>query len=803
MKTLLLQNWKFSLNADENSWYPETCDSKWQDVVVPHDWAVTLPFSKNNSSGTGYVYGGTGWYRTVFTVPSGWKGKDAAIHFDGVYKNSQVWCNGSYLGKRPSGYSNFKYSIGHCLREGENIIAVKVTHEDIADSRWYTGSGIYRKVYINFYDSVYIDETSLFVTNDFSDNEAEMKISGKVMGCFNALNNLQIFANLICSENKTVSNTRELGLETGDWNKSDNKEIPFEMTLKVPDPKLWSVNQPNLYTLNLEIRSEDKTLSATPPLRTGFRSIKFDPDKGFFLNGKSMKIKGVCVHHDAGCLGAAVWQDVWQRRLEKLKEAGCNAIRMSHNPHMIELYDLCDEMGFLVIDEAFDEWEGCKNKWWQGHNVYPPKHQGYSYDFPHWHEEDLKAMVLRGRNHPCIIAWSIGNEIDYPNDPYVHPLFLEMTGNNDANKPAAERQYNKNKPNMERLTTIAANLVKIVKKHDTTRPVTVAAAFPELSSYIGFLDAVDIAGFNYKENLYKEDHQRFPKLPILGTENGHSISAWKAVTENNFISGQFLWTGVDFLGEAEGWPIRCSGAGILDTAGFEKTAWYRRRALWCETPVLHLASCVHQTEEREIIPEELFRCWDYSPGENIDVICYTNMNEAELFLNGKSMGIGKCNKDYSYILWTIPFEQGEIIVKANDICDNLKSAQKPVSLRLTEWKPKGNCKIKNAQGKYRIAQIKAELLDENNLLCTKADSSAGASAEAGAEAALHINLSGPAQFLGMENGKITDCTEYRSYCRSLYNGRIIIYLLIDTSSNEPCTLTGAIDGIKPAKITGF
>jgi beta-galactosidase/beta-glucuronidase len=274
-----------------------------------------------------------------------------------------------------------------------------------------------------------------------------------------------------------------------------------EIMMAVDEPELWSPNAPVLYTLKCEHESGD-----TEIIHFGIRTFAFDPDNGFFLNGVNMKLKGVCIHHDAGALGAAVHKNVWARRFAKLREAGVNAIRFSHNPPDPQVLDLCDAMGFLAIDEAFDEWEGCKNKWWQGHNVYPPKRFGYSDAFPMWHEADLTAMVKRDRNHPSIILWSIGNEIDYPNDPYAHPLFDSMTGNNDANKPEAERIYDPNRPNAERLVTVSGRLSAIVKRHDCTRPVTAALAFPELSNKTGFADTLEVVGYNYKEQLYEADH---------------------------------------------------------------------------------------------------------------------------------------------------------------------------------------------------------------------------------------------------------------------------------------------------------
>jgi len=799
MKTVYLQNWKFTLeNRSENPkhdpWAPGFDDNCWDEVIVPHDWAVTFPFSEKWSSGTGYLRGGTGWYRSVFRMPEHWDGKQAFLCFDGVYKDSHVWCNGYFLGKHPNGYTGFRYDISHCLRKGDNIIAVKVSHEDFSDSRWYTGSGIYRKVFIRFYESVYIDDYTITVRTAYHDDEADIAISGEIYGCKKPV---QLTAFLEDTE-ENVSYSSSISL--GDKKAQENV---FKISVKARNPKLWSPETPHLYKLSLELREEgaDKALFRTPTLRIGIRTIQFDPDKGFFLNGNSRKIKGVCVHHDAGCLGAAVWPDVWRRRLEKLKNMGCDAIRTSHNPHMDELYDLCDEMGFLVMDEAFDEWEGCKNKWTCGHNVYPPVHQGYAWDFPLWHRKDMEDMIIKNRNHPSIIMWSIGNEIDYPNDPYAHPLFTKMAGNNDANKPKQEMMYSPDKQNMERLAVIASELAGIIKKLDPTRPVLLAAAFPELSSQLGFFDSLDIVGYNYKEHLYEADHRRFPMLPILGSETKHSVSSWKTVRNNEYISAQFLWTGIDYLGEAKGWPVRGSESGLLDCAGNEKTAYFRRQAMWLEKPVMYMASRPKpavegiSTDDGEIQPRELFRCWDYLPGESVEVVCYTNLERAELFCNGKSCGVGARDADGVCIVWTIPFERGELSARGigADAVDTLESVLPPVQLSLREWKaarggPAACGPVTGADSKYRIAQIEAALLDEKHRLCVRGSP------------VVNVTLSGPVRFLGMENGDIADCTEYLSHRRHLHHGRVIIYVLVDITEKESCVLTASTPGLLPAVI---
>ncbi len=606
---LLADGWRFLRGDAEPAWQKNYDDTSWETVTLPHDWSVTAPFRKENSSGTGYLDGGIAWYRGRFSLPKKYQGKSVRLVFDGVYKNAKVFCNSYYLGRRPFGYAEFSFDITGFVHFGQqdNEISVRVSHPDIADSRWFTGSGIYRKVRLVIEEPVHPAEHSIvFSASDITEQQAVLTVSHEIENTTCADKQIEI---------RTQFNDRQTGaivLElTGSAAVPANGAARTLMKGTILDPKLWSPDAPHLYEMTSTYTAEGLSYVADQQT-VGIRKLYFDADKGFFLNDTPMKLKGVCIHHDAGSLGAAVPREVLQRRLEGLKEMGCNAIRTSHNPHAPELYELCDAMGFLVMDEAFDEWEGCKNKWSTGHNVYPPRHQGYYEDFPEWHDKDLRMMVRRDRNHPSVVMWSIGNEIDYPNDPYCHPRFTEMTGNNDANKPAAERQYNPDKPNMERIVTLAEELVRIVKEEDATRPVTVAAAFPELSTYLGFVDHVDVIGYNYKEQFYEADHKRFPDRPLLGTENGHRPEAWQIVEDLDYVCGQFLWTGIDYLGEAHGWPIHGSGAGFLTTAGLKKESFYKRQALWTgstKVPVVTDAPAV----QAEV---QLYKKGDFVSGES-------------------------------------------------------------------------------------------------------------------------------------------------------------------------------------------
>lgn len=778
------ENWKFHYGECEEAFYKGWDDSNFKDVTLPHDWSVEYPFERTNSSGTGYLNGGIGWYRLHFNLPEEYRNRHITLCFDGIYKNSQVWINSYNLGKHPYGYTPFYLDISEFANFGEteNVIAVKVTHTDLADSRWFTGSGITRKAYLRVEENVHPAADGIYVITDSAESgTVSFSIHHEIT------NDSKIFSDV--SVNYAIFDNSGALKWTSDSDIviAPGETLTVEKEGALASAVLWNIENPYLYTLRTTYTVAGENYIADEQ-KVGFRTALFDAEKGFFLNGKNVKFKGVCVHHDAGVLGAAVTREVWKRRLEKLKECGCNAIRCSHNPHMPELYDLCDEMGFLMMDEAFDEWECPKNKWSTGHNVYPPKHQGYAEDFPEWHERDLRLMVRRDRIHPSVVMWSIGNEIDYPNDPYCHPSFETMTGNNDANKPSAERVYDSNKPNAERMVVIAGELSRIVKLEDESRPVTMALAFPELSARLGIFDALDVAGYNYKEHLYERDHSDFPDTPILGSENGHGYNAWQYVARNDYMSGQFLWTGIDYLGEAHGWPIHGAGAGLINLAGFEKHRFMARKSYWCDEPVLEMATRIYEDPDSEWTP--CYQNWNYDDGQKILVKCFTNLSEIALCLNGLEIARQKGYNLEGVYGFEVPFEKGELTAVAYNENGNevkrtsLVTAGKAASFDVNVWEDSGE------KTSGYLYQIELKLKDAFDNPVTWDNHK------------VTVRVSGDGKLKGIENGDLADNTSYSCDFRMTFDGKALIYVQRtgNGSINAKIVVEGINDGLKELTI---
>lgn len=751
-KILFNDQWKFHLGDVTDGAAISFNDQKWKDVTLPHDWTVAGPFAKQWASATGYLPGGIGWYRKTFQLPTEDEKTKWTIYFDGVYKNAEVWINGHHLGKRPNGFISFYYDLSPYLKSGNNVLAVKVDHREFADSRWYTGSGIYRNVYLLKQNRLHIATWGVaFTTPQVTDQEAKGHVRVNLENDYASKAATEMDVTLLDESGKVVAQEKEEVMLSG------NKQQEIQTAFTLAKPQYWSVDRPYLYTLAIKVRVNSKTVDEYQE-KVGFRTFRFDADKGFFLNGRSMKLKGVCIHDDAGALGVATFENVWRRRLKTLKDGGVNAIRMSHNPHADFFYTLCDELGLLVMDEAFDEWEFGKNKWIAGWNVGTPGKDGYHKHFKDWATKDVKDMILRNRNKPSIILWSVGNEVDYPNDPYSHEV---LSGGN--NPQIYGKGHLPDHPPASRLGSLSKSLVEAAKSIDTTRPITAALAGVVMSNTTSYPTNVDVVGYNYQEYRYAEDHAKYPSRIIYGSENGMQYKAWLAVDTNEYISGQFLWTGIDYLGEAGKWPNRSNGAGLLDLAGFPKPEYYFRQSLWAEKPMVYIGtSRVPDGDDNGIWShKKADPVWSKDFGPQQRVTAFSNAEEVELFLNGISLG-KKSKKIVStgFIYWDIPFEEGDLEAKAYNqgvevAKDEIRTSKKAVKLTYQDLETDPSSPLK---------EILITAVDENNNPVFAANDT------------VEVQVDGQAEFRGMENSDHQNLTSYLSPTNCLFKGKALIYI---------------------------
>lgn len=766
-------DWTFYKGDIPEAAQPDFDDSQWRHLALPHDWSIEGPFSAEWASGTGFLPGGIGWYRKQFTVPEETQNHKVFIYFHGIYNNSEVWINGHYLGKRPNGYISFEYDLTPFVNfGGTNTLAVKVDHSAYADSRWYTGSGIYRDVELITTDKLHIKKWGVYAAaSQVSAAQADLNIETTVVNEYENSQEFQV-ENILSHNNKLVDKTvTSLTLPAG-------ADTTISQTMTVMNPNLWDVEHPNLYSLKTNVLSENRVVD-DQITRTGFRNIRFDPNEGFSLNGVNLKLKGVCMHHDAGCLGAAVPLDVWERRLDIMKEMGANAIRTSHNAFSSDYLDLCDEKGFLVIDEVFDEWEEPKRKWVEGWNNGEPSYDGYADVFEEWHEQDLTDQVLRDRNHPSIIMWSIGNEIDYPNDPYTHPIL-----NTEAN-PQTWATYDASLPPAERLGEVARELVGIVKKYDTTRPVTAGLASALMSNETGYADALDVVGYNYQEFRYPVDHATYPDRPSYGSENGMALDAWNAVADNDNIMGQFLWTGIEYMGEARRFPTRNSTSGTIDLAGNKKTEFYFRQSLWSDKPMLYIGTDRFREDSgrgglwshKRAEPQ-----WNWEAGQKVRVKAFTNCESVELFLNNVSQGVRTLADFTDHILtWDIEYEPGTLkaVAKNNDVekaTAELRTVGEPVKIVLES-------DISTLQANNRdVAHVQARIVDENGTTVYDADNR------------ITCAITGPARLLGIEDANARNTEDYKDDNQATYHGKALLYIQAAGNSGL-AQITVSADGL--------
>lgn len=793
--------WFFRLEDVEEGESVNLNDSRWQRIDLPHDWSVKGQLSPTLASATGYLPGGIGWYRKHLNIPQNKKGEKVYLYFEGVYNRSEVFINGVSLGKRPNGYISFMYDATPYIKFGEdNIIAVRVDHSKSVDSRWYTGSGIYRDAWVVYSNPVHISEWGVQVYPKKLKKGYELNIGVSLENETAKLSLLTVTNELYDSNQKLVAKSSEK------VSVKDNGSGKISTLLKVNSPKLWSLESPNLYTLKTTVISNGSIIDATNTI-TGFRDFTFNPDKGFALNGEGMKIKGVCLHHDGGVLGSAVPKEVWRRRLLNLKEIGVNAIRTSHNPQSPDLYNLCDELGLLVLNEAFDEWEFAKRKWIEGWNVGTPGFQGSNDFFDEWGERDLADMVKRDRNHISIFAWSIGNEVDYPNDPYSHPV-LDGGKNTGFTQPIFGG-YKKDAPDAMRLGEIAKRLVKVVKENDTSRPVTAGLAGVAMSNQTEYPFALDITGYNYTESLYDQNHKTYPERIIFGSENRHDFAAWKDVTSRDFIFGQFIWTGIDYLGESGSWPSRGFYSGLLDFGGFIKPRGYFRQSLWSKKPMAYIGTyptpgkgSINQAKDawsqldaknengayEEKTPSmDAWPIWNYHENQLIRVVCYTNAAKAKLLLNNTVIGE---TKDYDtttgIIYWDIPYHDGKLEVIGMDSNDNpisqytIQTSERPHSINIISPE-------ELTYTKGDIAQIVIQLEDENGIPVMISDDE------------ITCDTIGAGTLLGLEASNNEDMSDYTDNKQRVYHGRLIAYIKIE-NNHENIKVRFTAPWLKPDEI---
>jgi len=740
------KNWNFKLGD-----YPEAVNanynvSDWRTLQLPHDWSIEGAFDKDakTKQAQGFLPAGKGWYRKVFTIPASWKSKTVSIEFDGVFKNSEVFINGKSMGVRPNGYISFGYDLSPYLNYGQpNTIAVKVDNDSQPNSRWYTGSGIYRNVRLVTTEKLHVGKWGTFVTTpEVSTKNSKVHLEVTIDNDNDNAREFTLVTSILDAKNKEVANKisiEKIGAKTFETKVHD---------LDVLKSQLWNIENPYLYKVITKIY-EKSVLVDNYETPLGFRYFNFDSEKGFSLNGVPTKIYGVCLHHDNGALGAVENIHAVRRKLALMKEMGANAIRMSHNPHSLEMMQLCDEMGFIVQDEAFDVWKKKKVT------------NDYHKDWDAWHKQDLEDFIKRDRNHPSVMMWSIGNEIREQ---------FDSTG-----------------------IAITRELAKIVKTLDVTRPVTSALTENVIEkNFIYQSGALDLLGFNYKHEDYKDFPTKFKGQKILASESvsaletrGHydqsdvikawpvkhgapfdgnadwTVSAydqvksywgatheenWKTIKSQDFMAGTFIWTGFDYIGEPDPYPFpaRSSYFGIVDLAGLPKDVYYMYQSEWSNKNVLH------------ILPH-----WNWKKDQEINVWAYyNNADEVELFLNGKSLGKKSKQNDDLHVSWKVKFVPGTLkaISRKNGkvvLQKEIHTAGEASKLDLKADKTE----IKNDT--YDLVYVTVSMTDKDGNLVPDAMD------------LINFEVTGGGKLVGVDNGYQANLESFKANSCKLFNGKCV------------------------------
>ncbi|PYO14870.1 MAG: glycoside hydrolase family 2 [Gemmatimonadetes bacterium] len=769
--------WRFHLGDVPGAQEGTFDDSGWRTLNLPHDWSIEGEFSDTNPAGAGggALPGGVGWYRKTFSVAERDTGRLVFVEFDGVYRNSEVWINGHYLGKRPYGYSSFSYELTPHLRYGlaGNVIAVRVDNSRQPNSRWYSGSGIYRHVRLVTTDPLHVDHWGSYVTTpEVTAASARVTIRTTVRNASQADQPITLRTVLYDAAGK------EVAAATAEARVPRDSVTDIAQDLVIRSPALWSLERPYLYRAVSRVLCGGRTCDdySTP---FGVRTFAFDPDRGFILNGKQLKIRGVCLHHDLGALGAAVNTRALERQLQIMRDMGVNALRTSHNPPAPELLDLTDRMGFIVLDEAFDMWKKEKTKY------------DYHLDWDAWHVRDLSDMVQRDRNHPSVFIWSIGNEV------------MEQWTNDDTTA-----------------IPIARELAGIVRRLDPTRPITSANNNGSPANPMFHAGALDLLGHNYHHEAWPNLPAQFPGAKLIITEAMSALNSrgfyeqpsdsvasyetpyvkdhgpqpnksyqlssydnrkafWGSLHEESlrlferypFISGMFIWSGIDYLGEPTPyeWPARSSYFGVVDLAGFPKDPFYLYQSEWTDRPMLHV-----------------FPHWNWTAGDSIDVWAYTNGDEAELFLNGASLGVKRKPGDVSHLMWRVAYAPGTLRAVARKgrqmiATQEVKTAGAPARITLAPDRS-----ALRADGSD-LSFVTVSVLDRAGVPVPTADH------------LIRFRLAGDGAIAGVDNGDQVSHASFKADRVRLFNGKALV--IVRAGEREgTATLTAEADGLAPAVV---
>lgn len=784
-RTSFDSKWLFTMGDPQGASDTSFRDDSWRQLDLPHDWSIEGTFDEHApDKGTcAYLPTGVGWYRKSFTVPASKRPMRVVLEFDGIYQRSEVWINGVSLGMRPYGFIGFAYDLTpHLTRPGRpNQIAVRVDNSLQPNCRWYSGSGIYRHTWLRITDPLHIARSGVFVrATNIASSSATLEITTRIANQNGHTADLELTTEIVKPDGVIVQRA------VVNQSIAGAADEVFAQTLTIPSPELWSNTTPNLYHARSTVRVHGEPVDVETT-SFGIRDVKFDVDRGFLLNGEHIKLNGVCIHGDGGSVGTAVPEGIWQRRLELLKTMGCNAIRLSHNPPAPELLDMLDRMGFLVMAEAFDEWRVAKGQ---------TPDFGYHKYFDEWSDRDLIGMLERDRNHPSIVIWSAGNEVPDQSD-LRGPETLQ-------------------------------HLMDVMRREDPSRLITVAcdeivaepkAALPE------FLNKLDVVGYNYvdrwrdrREKYYSIDRHDYPRRRFIGTEstalygsrgvyNDETNDLFFEKTSNtiveveqqqkfiqtyDYVSGDFIWAGIDYLGEAH-WPNKLAATGALDTCGFPKDNFYFYQSIWTREPVLHL-----------------FPHWNWPgrEGRMVPVSCYTNCDAVELFLNGESLGIKGyafprpgMTEEYGHypprakalqttadlhLTWDVPYRPGALTAKG--IRDG--SIIKVVEVHTTGSSEKialVSDRVSLGNNPGEVAHITVQVQDAKGQIVPTAND------------ALSFDIEGPGRIVGVDNGQPDSHESYKSNTRRAFGGLALV-IVQSTGRRGSITLTASGPSIAPARI---